>query len=60
MGFVKGEANPCSFVNAKAGLETVVHGDDFMSIGAEDALLWFDRELAKKFKVKSISMGAKQ
>ena len=59
LGFAKGEANPCSFVNAEAGLETVVHGDDFLTIGPEDALQWFDAELAKRFKVKSILMGPK-
>ena len=60
LGFAKGEANPCSFVNAKRGMETVVHGDDFLSIGSEEDLLWFDSEMAKRFKVKTLLMGAKE
>ena len=59
MGFMKGEANPCNFVRKERGLETIVHGDYFLTIGSEDQLSWMNVEMAKKFKVKRIMMGAK-
>ena len=52
-GFEKGNANPCSFVHVGLDIQTVVHGDDFMSVGPKKSLRKMERDMMNKFKVKS-------
>ncbi len=32
-GFLKGKYNPCTFLHPSKGLRTLVHGDDFVTVG---------------------------
>ena len=38
LGFEKGAASPCHDFNAKTGVNILVHGDDCVAVGEEDAL----------------------
>ena len=51
LGFRQGNSNPCVFYNADKYVRTVIHGDDFTSIGDEDALNWFYTELSQQLTV---------
>ena len=48
MGFKQGLSSPCVFVHKGQGIEIVVHGDDFTSLGVESELLCFAPHLKKK------------
>ena len=41
MGFKKGTASPCTFWHARREVRTVVHGDDFATLGFGEQLDWF-------------------
>ena len=51
LGFRQGKSNPCVFYNADKDVRTVIHGDDFTSIGDEDVLNWFYTELSQQLTV---------
>ena len=52
-------ANPCIFNNHAMSIETMVHGDDFMSIGEKSALEWFRNKLEAEFEIKTTIIGWK-
>jgi hypothetical protein len=52
MGFRRGAASPCAFWNARREIRTVVHGDDFTTLGHEEQLDWFKKEMEKRFECK--------
>ena len=47
LGFVPGVSNPCLFYHPQRDLRVLVHGDDFIGLGALPELQWTNRELAK-------------
>ena len=53
LGFEQGRGHPAVFCHAQKGLLTLVHGDDYVSSGPADSLTWLDKELGKKYKVKT-------
>ena len=57
IGFVRGKSNPCVFYNAERNIRTLLHGDDYASIGSVDALDWMRLELENKFDMKTTIVG---
>ena len=57
LGFVKGEASPCSFHHPTKNIKVVVHGDDFVSEACKADLVWFDKALGKHFELKTEVLG---
>jgi hypothetical protein len=52
MGFTSGRAPPCIFHQYERDITTVVHGDDFTSLGSDANLDWLEKELATFFELK--------
>jgi hypothetical protein len=52
MGFKRGVAIPCLFHNEEWNVRVAVHGDDFTTLGSEEGLNWFQKEVKRKFEVK--------
>ena len=57
LGFTKGESSPCTFYHAEKGIQTVVHGDDFVSEGEKGQLLWLDKQMKLSFELKTEILG---
>ena len=57
-GFVRGEAFPSVYVHEGRGIVTMVHGDDYLSSGTEQDLMWLKSKLEVEFEVKSKIVGA--
>ena len=43
IGFRRGSASPCVFMNKEMNVRVVAHGDDFTVLGSELSLDWFRR-----------------
>jgi hypothetical protein len=54
MGFEKGKASPCCFRHISRDLRCIVHGDDFVFVGAEPDLEWAQQEMNSRFLIKVI------
>ena len=57
LGFTKGESSPCAFYHSERGIQTVVHGDDFVSEGEKGHLLWLDKQMKLSFELKTEILG---
>ena len=57
-GFVQGQYNPCLYYHPQWGLRTLVHGDDFITVGSRDSAKKFRDALEKRFKIKTQLVGA--
>jgi hypothetical protein len=51
-GFVQGMSSPCIFIHKEKDIATVVHGDDFTSLGVESSLHWLADQLKLTFSIK--------
>ena len=47
-----GKATPCAFHHKEWDIRTVVHGDDFTSLGDGESLQWLLAELQKQYELK--------
>ena len=56
-GFKQGEYNPCLYVHEKLGLKTMVHGDDFVTVGFKEDVEKFNKMLKERFEVKTKMIG---
>ena len=56
-GFVRGTASPCVFHHVVLGIRTLVHGDDYVSVGQPDQLKWLEGQLQQKCKIKTQILG---
>ena len=56
-GFVRGKAFPAIYVNTERDILTMVHGDDYLSVGPEHELIWLDKMLKVDFEVKTKIVG---
>ena len=43
LGFKQGISNPCVFYHPERDIRTMVHGDDFVSVGSLEALKWLNK-----------------
>ena len=57
LGFEKGATSPCTFLHRKRGIKMAVHGDDFVSEGPKEDLVWFNEALSKEFEIKTEMLG---
>ena len=56
-GFEQGKSNPCVFHHIGKGIRTLVHGDDYVSVGRPESLKWMEEMLAQKYKIKTQVLG---
>ena len=56
-GFKQGTATPCVFHHEHKGIRTLVHGDDYASIGKPEQLKWMERMLEQKYQIKTHVLG---
>ena len=56
-GFRRGTYNPCLYFHNVWNVKTLVHGDDFVSVGSRDGLEKFAIILEKRFEVKKNLIG---
>ena len=51
-GFTRGTASPCIFHHKTREITTVIHGDDFTTLGTESNLKWFENQLKQRLEIK--------
>ena len=56
-GFKQGIATPCVFHHEEKGIRTLVHGDDYVSIGKPQHLNWMREMLEEKYQIKTQVLG---
>ncbi len=56
-GFRRGRVNPCVFYNEAKKIRTVVHGDDYTSVGSPDSLQWLKGVFEAKYDLKTSVIG---
>ena len=56
-GCRRGRYNPCIYWNEKTGLMTLVHGDDFVSVGSTQASEQPKRHLRARLEIKTQVIG---
>ena len=54
IGFTRGLASPCCYQHCSRDLRCMVHGDDFVHVGAEPDLRWIQEQMEHRFLVKVI------
>ena len=57
MQFQAGVYNPCIFYNQIRDISVMVHGDDYVAVGAEQDLQWLQTEIRKRYDVKVEMIG---
>ena len=57
IGFKQGIASPCQFYHSGRDILTVVHGDDFSSLGSDVDLQWMRSQLEAKYRIKTKVLG---
>ena len=57
VGFTRGISTPCVFRHGTRDIDTMVHGDDFLSSGSKHQLEWMQGELEKVFTLKTKKIG---
>ena len=56
-GFKQGKHSACLFFNETTGVAIMVHGDDFVAVGAPEHLATTEAALAQKYKIKTETLG---
>ena len=57
IGFVSGKSSPCVFWHPSKDLKVLVHGDDYVCVGARRHIRWLEEQVRKRFKIKSEVLG---
>ena len=57
LGFTVGKYNVCTYFHKQKQLRTMIHGDDFITVGARESAKWFRNELEKRSEVKTTVVG---
>ena len=57
LSFRKGRGFPCVFKHISRDLLAIVHGDDYVTVGSDEDLLWMRRKLEEKFEIKTSLVG---
>lgn len=58
LGFRVGRYNPCTYYHSNLHIKTLVHGDDFMSVGSKGDCVWLKNMLEKRFDIKTKIIGS--
>ena len=56
-GFIRGKYNPCLYWHKEWNLQTLVHGDDFVTVGNRLEVKRFQAKLAERFEIKTTVIG---
>ena len=56
-GFEVGKYNVSTYYNAQRQLRTLVHGDDFVTVGNREDVKWFREKLDQRFQLKTSVVG---
>ena len=56
-GFKQGASTPCRFYHEEKVIRTLVHGDDYLSVGKPNSLKWMEAVLMKKYQIKTQVLG---
>ena len=57
IGFRRGRSNPCVYDNKAKDLRTLVHGDDYATVGSFEGVKWLQKELESAFEMKTVIAG---
>ena len=57
VGFRAGKYNTCTYWHCDRDIKTMVHGDDFVSSGAEEELRWLEAQMKGRFEIKTQILG---
>ena len=57
IGLKIGRYNASTYHHGKFGLKTMVHGDDFVTVGGREETKWLVTELKKRFEFKTVVIG---
>lgn len=57
IGFARGSASPSVFHHDEGGIRTLVHGDDYVSVGQPQQLKRLDEQLQKKYQIRTQMLG---
>ena len=57
IGFEQGKASPCIFHHKTRSIRTLVHGDDYVSVGPPKQLKWLEEQLKSKYQIKTQVLG---
>jgi hypothetical protein len=57
IGFRRGRSNPCVYDNKAKDLRTLVHGDDYATVGSYEEVKWLQKELESAFEMKTVISG---
>jgi hypothetical protein len=56
-GFKRGQYNPCLYYNEELGIRTLIHGDDFVSVGDAKKIRDMKKMLSDRFEIKTTLLG---
>lgn len=56
-GFIRGKYNPCLYHHPGKQLKTLVHGDDFVTVGRRSVVKDFDKLLNSRSSIKTVVVG---
>ena len=59
IGFKQGKASGNVYHHRERELSTLVHGDDYVTVGPEDGARWLKEELEKVYKIKTSVVGGR-
>ena len=57
-GFQRGRYNPCLYWHKLWDIQTLVHGDDFVSVGNREHIYKFKKHLGHRIEIKTTIIGA--
>ena len=57
-GFAQSAYNPSLYVHERRSLKTLVHGDDFVTVGQQKDAEWLKEKLEERFEVKTKMIGS--
>jgi hypothetical protein len=56
-GFSRGKSNPCVYFHESRQLGTLVHGDDYATVGSLEDVRWLQSRLESEFEMKTVIAG---
>ena len=56
-GFERGNYNPCLYWHRRWNIQTLIHGDDFVSVGNRDDIRKFKQNMESRFEIKTTIVG---
>ena len=57
-GLVQGVSNPCLFIHPERRIRVWVHGDDFVMLGVHEDLMWAEKIVNARIKMKRTGLLA--